>query len=174
MRDRDQDQIPLDKGSPKKAHLSRSEASGLATPFLKLLVILHTRILQTPEELVVDIFKEDLNFLHNLHEADKIELLSDVTFYNYWAASLFSLVTGSQSDILAMGNPSKDRDTWKEKCEAIKEEAKIHDSPFNLASRIDELEGYLEAKKKHHQETSIAATEAHSRAYQALNTFSQE
>ncbi|CAI8584815.1 unnamed protein product [Vicia faba] len=85
-----------------------------------MLVVLHTRIPRTPEELVVDVFEEDLNFLQNLHEADKMELLSDVTFYNYWVASLFSLVTSSQSYILAMGNPSKDRYTWKEKCEAIK------------------------------------------------------
>lgn len=48
-----------------------------------------------------------------------MEFFSEVTYYTYQATSMFSLVTTTRADIMAMGNPSKERDTWKGKWEDI-------------------------------------------------------
>lgn len=50
-----------------------------------------------------------------------MELLFEATFHTYQITSLFSLATTGKSDILAEGNASKERDTWKGKCEAMKQ-----------------------------------------------------
>lgn len=91
---------------------------------------------------------------------------------------MFSLAVDSQGDVLAMGNPSKERDTWKEKCEALdqkltkfqeetsairekvccieafQEEAKIHDSPSTFGFQKKEalpgdIRFYYKGKQSH-------------------------
>lgn len=48
-----------------------------------------------------------------------MELLFEVTFQMYLTISLFSLATAGIRDVLIVGNPSKERDTCKRKCEAM-------------------------------------------------------
>lgn len=43
----------------------------------------------------------------------------ETTHSVYLTASLLCLVTIGRADVLAVGNPSKEIDTWKGKCEAI-------------------------------------------------------
>lgn len=62
-----------------------------------------------------------------------MELFSKVTFYAYWMTSLFSLAIIAQGEILAMGNPSKERDTWMGKCEVDEhEKSQIHKNVLDL------------------------------------------
>lgn len=82
-----------------------------------------------------------------------MELLFEVTYHTYRAASMFSLVVVGQCEVLAMGNPSKEMDTYKGKYECSKfqeetiaprekvicveglhEEAKVHGYPSTLVS----------------------------------------
>lgn len=119
-RDRDQDQSPLLKEDPPKwACMSESVALGSTTNILKLAAILLAHITHTLEEFIVVMSKEDPVFLQNLLEADKVEFFFEATFYR--ATSLFSLASVNQGDVLTMGYPFKERDTWKEKCEAMEQ-----------------------------------------------------
>lgn len=42
-------------------------------------------------------------------------LFSQANFYTHWMTSLFSLTVADRGDVLAVGNPSKERDTLKRK-----------------------------------------------------------
>lgn len=88
-----------------------------------------------------------------------LDLIFVVTLSIYWGAPLFFIVASIRRDALA-GNPTKERGTWKGKCEvmeqslssfqkelvelrekvklveALQEEAKIHDSPSTLVRWI--------------------------------------
>lgn len=120
-----------------------------------------------------------------------MELFSKATFYTYRMTSPFSLVVVGRGDVLAMGNPSKKRDTWKGKCETIKrkcskfqediyvlqekiicvkafqEEMKIHGYPSTLAARITKVYSCLEAKKKYCQQKFASIEKANRRANEA-------
>lgn len=98
----------------------RNVASGSTTILFKLSPILLSQIRCTLEETSTVMSKEDLFYLHNIPEAYKMELFSKATFYTYREAYLFSLVfVASWDNVLAMGNPSKERNTWMGKCEVM-------------------------------------------------------
>lgn len=63
--------------------------------------------------------EEYLTFFKGLPKVNKIKIFSKANYYAYRATSLFSLATVGCGDIMAMGNPSKERDIWKGKCEDI-------------------------------------------------------
>lgn len=63
--------------------------------------------------------KEYLTFFKGLPKVNKIQIFSKANYYAYRETSLFSLATIDCGDIMAMGNPSKERDIWKGKCEDI-------------------------------------------------------
>lgn len=74
---------------------------------------------RTHEDDVVVVSMEDRSCIQNLSGAEKTQLLSEVTFHTYQNASLFSLATAGRWDVVVVGNPSKEKDTWKEKYEAL-------------------------------------------------------
>lgn len=59
---------------------------------------------------------EDLFFIQNLLETEKMDILSEVMFKMYRVSHLFSLAYDGKGDVLDVGNPSKERDIWKGKC----------------------------------------------------------
>lgn len=105
----------MDEDSLKWDHLSEGAALGSTTPFLRLPTVLLVRIPHTPDETVVDAMSvEDLSFIQNPHEPDKMELFSKATYHTYQEDSLFSLTPISGGDVMAiMRNPFKERDTWR-------------------------------------------------------------
>lgn len=50
-----------------------------------------------------------------------MKLNSEITHNIYLIMSLLSLVAAGREDVLGLGNPSKERDTWKGKCEAMEQ-----------------------------------------------------
>lgn len=48
-----------------------------------------------------------------------MELIPEITHNMLHAFSLSSVVIACRGDILGAGNPSKERDTWKVKCEVM-------------------------------------------------------
>lgn len=60
-----------------------------------------------------------MSFVHDLPEAEKMELLYEVTYRTYQEAFLFSLVIFDQGDVLAVEIPSKKSGIWKGKCEVM-------------------------------------------------------
>lgn len=80
-------------------------------------IIIPSRIPRIPKQVVVTVFMGDLSFIHNLFEEEKMEHLSEITLHTYLDTSLFSLATASIEDVLVIGNPSRERDTWEGKCE---------------------------------------------------------
>lgn len=107
----------LEEYFSKQACLFGSGTSGSVTHLLKLSTTLPPRIPLNHEEFATAMFEEYLIYFQNLPKANKMELFSKATFYTYQAASIFSLVAFGHGDVLAMGNTSKARDTWKGKCE---------------------------------------------------------
>ncbi|CAI8589277.1 unnamed protein product [Vicia faba] len=111
---------------------------------------------RTSQEALTTIFEEDLAYLQNLPEAEKMELFSEVTFYTYQTISLFSFVVFGQGDVLAMGNSSKERNIWKGKCkEAEQEKLKLLREMLVLRKK--------ESQKKSRDEPDIAVAEMKSR-----------
>lgn len=51
-----------------------------------------------------------------------MELFSKATLYSYWTCFIFSLVVVGQGDVLAICNPSKERDAWNDKFEVARHE----------------------------------------------------
>lgn len=47
-----------------------------------------------------------------------MKLNSEITHNIYLIVSVLSLVDSNREDVVALGNPSKESDTWKGKCEA--------------------------------------------------------
>lgn len=91
---------------------------------------------------------EDLYFVQNLHEEDKMEFLSEVTYHTYWASSIFSLDGAVRGDFLALGNPSKERDTWKGKCENIENKcSKFSKEIVSLQEKVSHVEVLQEEEK---------------------------
>lgn len=143
--------------------------------------VFSSRLARTLEEVVNIVSTLDLSFVQNIFEVEKMNLVYEVThnMYQvaclfYQVACLFDLVVVGRRDIVATGNTSKERDTWKEKCEVVEqkcfaferdmaelrkkvevvdslqEEVKMYDSPSNLDARITELEISLKVEEKLH------------------------
>lgn len=118
---------------------------------------------RTPKEVVSTVSTMDMSFIQNIF-AKKIKHASEITYNMYQTAFLFSLIAAGRGVVLAVGNPSKEYDTWirkfktmEQKCfaiqkdlaqlhqkvslvESLQEEAKIHKFPSTLASWTTELE----------------------------------
>lgn len=58
----------------------------------------------------------DLSYVWNLHDGDKIELCSEFAHNMFKVASIFSLVSVEQRDILALSNPSKGKGYLEKEC----------------------------------------------------------
>lgn len=110
-RSREEDQTsPIRDISAKQTCLSRYADSRTLTIFLRIPVILPSRIPHTSMEVVAAALAQDLSFVQELYEVGKMKLLSEVTFSTYWVISLFSLAAASRGDKLALE---------KGKCEAL-------------------------------------------------------
>lgn len=79
-----------------------------------------------------------------------MRLVFEVTHIMYRATSLFSLVTTSREDILALGNSSKDRETWKGKCEAMKHMRYVLQPKFVALQEKTKLVDSLQEEDKLH------------------------
>ena len=88
-----------------------------------MLAILLSQLASTLEVVVVVVSIEDLLFVQNIFEMEKF--LSEITFNMYQDSSLLSPVVAGRGDILVAGNPSKEEDTWKGKCEAMEKKCFI-------------------------------------------------
>lgn len=75
-------------------------------------------ILSNPKEFFI-VSTKDMSIVRNLSEVEKIELVCEITYNIYRASSLFPMVSYGKGDILATGNPSKERYTGKVKCEVM-------------------------------------------------------
>lgn len=65
----------------------------------------------THEKDAAIISMSDLFFIQNLPEGEKIELVSEVTNNMFKVSSIFSHISVGRGDDLALGNPTKERDT---------------------------------------------------------------
>lgn len=54
-----------------------------------------------------------------LFEVVKMDFLFEITYNMYRASSMFALAAVGRGDILVPGNPPKEIDIWKGKCEAM-------------------------------------------------------
>lgn len=75
----------------------------------------------TLEEAYMMVSRENMSSIQNLFEVEKMELIFDITHNMYQDSYLFSLVVDGRGYTLDAGNPSKEKDTWKVKCEAMKQ-----------------------------------------------------
>lgn len=55
----------------------------------------------------------------NSLRGDRMELDTQVAYNLFKTSSIFSLVYAGRDNILAQGNPSQEKDTWKGKAEAM-------------------------------------------------------
>lgn len=62
-----------------------------------------------------------MSFVHDLLEAEKMELLYEITYHTYREAFLFSLVVFDQGGVLVVEIPSKKSCIWKGKCEVMEQ-----------------------------------------------------
>lgn len=76
----------------------------------------------------------------------------------YRATSLFSLVTTSRGDILALGNSSKERETWKGKCEAMRHMRYVLQLEFVALQEKIKLIEYLQEEDELHGSPSTLPT----------------
>lgn len=135
-------------------------------------IVFSSQVAWTPEEAVTTILILELSFIQNLREGDEMELTSKITHKMFKVASIFSLVSAGQGDVLTLGNPSKERDTWKgnvramelrcstlqKEIDALEKEVKaanslqevveIHSSPFVLVARATNMDDSLKDTKK--------------------------
>lgn len=84
-----------------------------------ILDILSSQLAHTPEEATTNVPLSDLSFVQNILEGEKMELVFDITHSMYQDASPFSLISSRREGILAPRNPTKERENWKGKCEAM-------------------------------------------------------
>lgn len=146
--------------------------SGEVAPFTLILDVFSFWLARTFEEAATIVSMSDLSFVQNLLEGENMELIPEITHSMFKVVSLFSLVSASIGDTLALGNPTKERDTWKEKCEDMKlrlytlqvepiamqekdkargcpqRGIKINDSPSTMVARVTKLEDALKEAEK--------------------------
>lgn len=89
----------------------RDEVLGEVTPLIWMLDVFSFLLLPTSEKATTIILTPDLSFFQNLHEGDKMELSSELTRSIFKAVYIFSIISVIQGDVLALGNPSKERGT---------------------------------------------------------------
>ncbi|CAI8584825.1 unnamed protein product [Vicia faba] len=70
-------------------------------------------------QVVAIVLTSNLSFIHNLLEGDKMEIAYDLGYNMFKVASNFSLVSIRRGEVLSFDSPFKERDTWKEKAEAM-------------------------------------------------------
>lgn len=75
--------------------------------------VFSSRLARTLKKVVNIVLTLDLSFVQNLFEVEKMNLVYEVTHNMYQVAYLFDLVADGRRDIMATGNTSKERDTWK-------------------------------------------------------------
>lgn len=63
-----------------------------------------------------------------------MDLVSKSTHIVYWATSLFTFIAANMGDVLEAGNPSKEMDTQKGKCEPMEQKC------FAFQKDLDELQ----------------------------------
>lgn len=78
-----------------------------------MLNVFSSRLARTLKKVVNIVLTLDLSFVQNLFEVEKMNLVYEVTHNMYQVACLFDLVADGRRDIMAIGNTSKERDTWK-------------------------------------------------------------
>lgn len=117
-RDEDKSYLPLEF-SPKWTRLPRDNASVEVTPFLQMLNILSSQVVCTSKAVAAIESMLDMFFVQNIYKEETMELVSEFAHIIYWATYMFFVVTIGRGDVLAHDNPSKEREKWKGKCEAM-------------------------------------------------------
>src|SRR4051812_45272963 len=110
---------PQEEGSPKRTCVIGDGASEEVTPFMRISDVFSSWHARTLNEVRFTISTSDIPFIQNISEGDKMELVCEITHSMYRDASLFSLVSTDRGDVLALGSPAKERETWKGKCETM-------------------------------------------------------
>lgn len=119
-----------------------------------------------------DVFPVEVLMPPRIPEGDKMDLTSEIAHIMFKTAYIFSLISVGQGDVLASGNPSKERDTQKGKVKAIKlrcitlqrelaaqqedvkavnsfqKATKIRSSPSNLDARVTKMEDSIKDTEK--------------------------
>lgn len=126
---------------------------------------------------------EDMSFIQNLSEVENMKLVYEITRNVYRTSSRFSMVTIGKWNVLDASNPSKERDTWKDKCEAMEhmcfifqmelvelrekvrlaesfqDDVKTYSYPSNLILGVTEVGFTLAIEENRHQDASDVVTE---------------
>ncbi|CAI8591072.1 unnamed protein product [Vicia faba] len=112
-------QFPQDESSPKLTRFTEGGASREVTSFMRIPNVFSYRLTCTLEEAAVIVSMSDLSFIQNIPQGEKMEIIFELAHNIFKNDSIFSLISTGQGDVLAPGNPTKERDTWKGKCEAM-------------------------------------------------------
>lgn len=198
-KDRDQDQIPLlEEDSPKQTWLFGGGSSRSTTSFLKLPSLLHAQIPRTPQTIIAAMYEEDMSYLHNLLEAEKMDFFQKLhstptrrLLYSpllmlvrmmSWPLEILPRrgILGKESVRLWNINLS----SFRRKCEAFQKKvsrAKIFLEKWRFMAplllwlpKLSKLESSLEAENKHQINTSISGPEMKSCTDEALKALHQE
>lgn len=110
---------PIEGGSSKHACLLEGGRQKVLTPFFRIPTILPSRLPRTPEEFIIVMVFEDLDFVLGLSAIDRKSLFADVSLTLFRARSLVSILVVSQDNFLGSDDLSRERDKRKERCEAL-------------------------------------------------------
>ena len=80
------------------------------TPFIKIPNIFSSRLLCTLGEAPDIVSTLYLSFVQNLSEGDEMEMTYEISYSMSKVASIFSLISSRQGDVLALCSPFKERD----------------------------------------------------------------
>lgn len=116
--DEDQ-QFSREKGYLKRTRVVEDKASSEITPLLRMSNLFSSRLACALEDATHTVSLSNLAFVQNLSEEEKKEFVYDITHNMYQYNSLFSLVFYGMRDALVSRKPTREMDTWIEKCKAM-------------------------------------------------------
>lgn len=101
-------------------------------------VVFFSQLVGTHEEVVIVVSTEYLYYVQNLYKAEKMGLIFEITRSMYQASFLLSSAATRRGYVLVVGNPYKEMNTWKGKCEAVEQKC------FDLYKDLDEMQKKVE------------------------------
>lgn len=100
-----------------------------------------SRLVPTHENDATIISMLDLSFIYSLHKLNKMELLS-----------------ASQGEVLDLGNPTKERDTWKGKVEVMELRCYTFQKELPALQKVVKVANSLQKEEKIHYSPSALAS----------------
>lgn len=66
--------------------------------------------------------KHDSSYIQNFFHTKKLELILEIAYHMFRGSSLITLETAARAEIIASGNPSKEKEHWKSKFDVVIDE----------------------------------------------------